>query len=155
MNTAPSPPKKSNALFIVLGIVGVLLVLLAGTCAVGVFFVKKTTQEIAENLADGGMVLVAPPEVKAELAGPKKDYVGSWRSLSGRSSLDIDSDGNLRLEKDEGGGKETYTMPIAAFRGDDIEVKPVVTLRIEVEEPPHQLPSGRWQMKAKGVTFQR
>jgi flagellar basal body-associated protein FliL len=148
------PPKKSNTLAIVLGIVGVVLVLVVGTCAVGAYYVKQKTKEFAENIADGGMVLVSPPEVKAELAGAKKDYVGSWKSVSGKSTFDIDAEGNMKLEKDEGGAKEAYTMPIAAFRGNDIEARAVITFKIDVPEPPHQV-SGKWQMRAKGVTWQR
>jgi hypothetical protein len=154
VNTPPSPPKKSNTLAIVLAIIGVLFVLLIGTCAAGTWFLKKKTAEFAENIADGGMVLVAPPEVKAELAGAKKDYVGSWTSASGKSTLDIDADGNVKLVKDEGGMKETITMPIAAFRGNDIEMKAVVTFKIDVPEPPRQ-EGGTWKMRAKGVSWQR
>jgi len=154
VNTAPSPPKKSNTVAIVLGVIGIITVLLLGTCAAGLFYVKKKTQELAEGIGDGGLVLVSPPEVKAELAGAKKDYVGSWVSVSGKSTLDIDADGNMKLMKDEGGGKETYTMPIAAFRGNDIEVKALITLKIVVPEPPHQV-AGKWQMRAKGVTWRR
>jgi hypothetical protein len=148
------PPKKSNTLVIVLAIIGVVFVLLLGTCAAAGYLLKRKTAELAENIADGGMVLVAPPEVKAELEGAKKDYVGSWTSTSGKSTLDIDADGNVKLVKDEGGMKETITMPIAAFRGNDIEMKAVVTFRIDVPEPPHREGS-TWKMRAKGISWRR
>jgi hypothetical protein len=142
-----------RALAIVLIVVGVIALIGLGTCAAGAFFVKRKVDRVAAGIADGGLVLTSPPAVKAELAGPKKDYVGSWRSAAG-SSLDIDPDGNMKYQKEEGGSKETITAPIASFRGNDIEVKFGVTLTIKVEEPP-ELVGSTWQMKANGVAFER
>ena len=148
-----------RALAIVLIVVGVLGVLALGTCAVGAFWVKRKADAVVASIADGGLVMVSPPAVKAELAGAKKDYVGAWASARG-STLDIDADGNMKLVKDEdgdGGSREAITAPIASFRGDDIEVKLVVTLTIPVTVPPHRVgsPSKHWEMTAKGVVFER
>jgi hypothetical protein len=147
------PGSAYRIVAVVLIVVGVLALLGIGTCALGAFIVKRKVDKVASEIADGGIVLAAPPAVKAELAGPKKDYVGSWRSAAG-SSLDIDPDGNMKYVKDEGGAKESITAPIAAFRGDDIEVKFGITLTVRVTEPP-RLIGTTWQMKANGVAFER
>lgn len=145
-----------RALAIVLIVVGVLGLVAMGTCAAGAFWVKRKADDVASRFADGGLVMVSPPAVKAELAGPKKEYVGSWKSARG-STLDIDADGNMKLVKDEdgdGGSHEAITAPIASFRGDDIELKLLVTITIPVTVPPHKT-GPRWEMTAKGVDFTR
>jgi hypothetical protein len=152
VNTPPSPPQKKglSGLAIALIVIGVIAVIALGTCTAGFFYVKGK----AEGLVDGGgLVLVSPPEVKAELANAKKDYVGSWRSKKG-STLDIDADGNLKLALDEGGAKETLTAPIASFQGNDMQIKAFVTLTVPVTSPPRRT-GDQWSMTAKGVTFER
>lgn len=155
MNNPPSPPQKKglSGLAIALIIIGVLAVLGLGTCVAGVFYVKAKAEKFADSIDGGGLVLVSPPEVKTELAGAKKEYVGSWTSKKD-STLDIDAEGNLRLVRDEGGAKETLTAPIAAFQGNDIQIKAFVTLTIPVTSPPHRV-GDHWSMTAKGVTFER
>jgi hypothetical protein len=139
-----------SALTITLIVMGVILVLGLGTCVAGAFFLKQQ----AENLVDGGgLVLASPPEVKAELAGAKKDYVGSWRSTKG-SSLDIDAEGNIKMILAEGSAHESVTAAIAAFKGNDIEIHAIVTLAIPVTSTPHAV-GDHVEMTAKGVTFQR
>jgi hypothetical protein len=143
--------KGLSTVAIVLIVLGVLLVLGLGTCVGGVYWAKS---KVEKELADGGGVtLVAPPDVKEALAGPKKDYVGSWKSKRG-STLDIAETGEMRLNVDEGGGKETLTAPIARFKGDDMEVHMIVTVTIAVAKPPHQ-EGGTWRMRAKGIDFER
>ena len=140
MNTPPSPPQKKglSGLAIALIIIGVVAVLGLGTCVAGVFYVKAKAEKFADSIDGGAVVLVSPPEVKAELAGAKKEYVGSWKSKKD-STLDIDADGNLKLVRDEGGAKETLTAPIAAFQGNDIQIKAFVTITIPVTSPPHRV----------------
>ena len=46
------------------------------------------------------------------------------------------------------------TLPIAAFNGDDIVCKAMLTVVIKVTEPPQEV-GGRWQMVADGMTFRR
>lgn len=155
MNSPPAAPQKKglSGLAIALIIIGVVAVLGLGTCVAGMFYVKAKAEKFADSLDGGGLILVSPPEVKAELAGPKKDYVGSWRGGK-NSSLDIDAEGNLKLVRDEGGAKETFTAPIAAFQGNDMQVKAFVTLTIPVTSPPRRV-GDHWTMTAKGVVFER
>ena len=148
---APNAQKKTNPLLIVLAVIGTLAVIGIGTCTVGAFFLAR---EVKTQMGDGGsMVLTAPPEVVAELAGKKKDYVGSWSSARG-SSLDIRPDGTLTLAKREGGSTTNVNGPIAAFRGDDMELKVFVTIPVRVSVAPH-LVGAEWQMTAEGIAFVR
>lgn len=156
MNTPQTPPQKKglSGLAIALIIIGILLVLGMGTCAVGVYFVKKEANKLTEGMADGGgLMLESPAEVKAAIAGDKKDYVGSWKSARG-STLDIDADGNFKLVYDEGGVKETLTAPIAAFRGNDIQIRVFVTITVAVSSPPQRV-GDHFTMTAKGTKFER
>jgi hypothetical protein len=156
-----NPKKGMSTLAIVLIVVGVLLVLLVGTCGIAGYFVGRTVSEVKQNIADGGIVLVAPPEVRAELeadAGAKKDFVGSWTSKSGKSTLDIDADGNLKLVKDEGGTKQTLAAPIADFKDNNIRVRLGLDFVLVVSEPPHRVNGGvgdHWEMTADRITWER
>jgi hypothetical protein len=155
MNSPQGAPKKGlSTLAIVLIIGGVLLVLGIGTCGAGAVWLGHKAKEVKENIADGGLVLASPPEVVAELAGPKKEYVGSWTSVSGKSTLDIQADGAMKLVQDERGTKETLTAPIAAFVGNDIEIRFGITFKVNVAEPPHRVGAG-FEMNARGITFRR
>ena len=157
MNTPQTPPQKKglSGLAIALIIIGILLVLGMGTCAVGVYFVKKEATKLTEGMADGGggLMLESPAEVKAELAAGKKDYVGSWKSARG-STLDIDENGNFKLVYDEGGVKETLTAPIGAFRGNDIQIRIMITITVAVSSPPQRV-GDHFTMTAKGTKFER
>jgi hypothetical protein len=151
----PTPQKKGlSTLAIVLIVLSVVLVLVGGTCAVGLLWVQRTAKSLAEDVKDGGLVLVSPPEVRAELAAAKKDYVGSWTS-SGGSSLSLDASGNLDFKKHEpGGASETVTAPVARFEGNDLVVKPFITFTLHVTEPPHRV-GDRYQMTVDGIRFTR
>ena len=153
MPQGPQPKKGMSTLTIVLIVLGVVLALGVGTCAVGVFMVKREAQKLGDELKDGGLILVAPAEVTTALAGPKKDYVGHWRSHAG-STLAIDAAGNVRLEKDEDGDgvKEKYEGPIASFQGNDIIMKPIITITLHVSEPPHASGPGM-EMTLDGIHF--
>ena len=85
---------------------------------------------------------------------PKKDYVGAWTSASGKSKIKIQSDGSLELVQDEGGTKETLTAPLAAFVGNDVELRMGVVFKIDVSVTPHQV-GDRWEMTARGIKFHR
>lgn len=150
----PTKKKGMSTTTIVLIAVGVLSAAVLGTCAAGAVWVGHKAKEVKQNIADGGLVLVAPAEVVAELAGPKKDYVGPWVSASGKSTLDILADGTLKLVQDENGGKEELTAPIAAFVGNDMELRLGLTFKIAVSQPPHRK-GERFEMVARGITFHR
>lgn len=155
MNTAPQAPKKGmSTTTIVLIVVGVLLVLVLGTCAAGAVWVGHKAKEIEKNIADGGLVLASPPEVVADLAGPKKDYVGAWTSESGKSTLVIQADGNFNMVLAEDGSTEKINMAIAAFTGNDFEARAGLTFKVAVSEPPHQS-RGHWEMTARKIHFHR
>lgn len=150
-----APQKKGmSTLSIVLIISGILLVLVVGTCGAGAVWLGHKAKEVKENIADGGLVLVAPTEVVTALAGPKKDYVGAWTSASGKSTLDIGPEGTLKLVQDDRGMKETLTAPIAAFVGNDMEIRFGITIKVDVSEPPHPTSNG-FEMVARGITFRR
>ena len=155
MNDPTQPPKPGmSTLTKVLIGGGIALVLVLGTCGAGAVWLGHKAKEVKESIADGGLVLVAPPEVVAALAGPKKDYIGTWTSESGKSSLAIQADGAMKWDQDERGTKETITAPIAAFTGNDIELHFGLIVKIEVSEPPHQT-GGRWEMTARKIRFHR
>ena len=138
-----------------------LLIAVAVVVAIGsiigtviLFWVQKKVTEVAQGAADGGLVMVSPPEVVAELAGAKKGYVGEWRGVGNASTLDIDPQGNVRFERITGGSSEKLTAPIAAFVGSDMEFRAVIKLTIPVSEPPHEV-GDHWEMTAKGVKLRR
>jgi hypothetical protein len=151
----PQPKKGMTTLTIVLIVIGVLLVLLAGVCGLGVIAVQREAKKISDDIGDGGIALVSPPDVTAALAGSKKDYVGQWKSKRG-SALRIDADGRMLLEKDEDGDgiKEKVDGPIVSFSGNDIVQKPVITITTRVSVTPHQN-GDHWEMTADGIDFSR
>ena len=149
---APAPPPKRGigTLGIVFIVLGVVLVLGVGTCVGGILWVKGKVSDLVDG---GSLDLEAPLAVTSALAGPKKDFVGSWTSKKG-SVLDIDSSGRLRLQKAEGGGSTKLEAPIGAFVGDDIELHLIVKVTIRVTRPPHKKGS-TWEMTADGIDFER
>ena len=151
----PEPKKGMSTLTIVLIVIGVLLVLVGGTCAAGVILLQREAKKISDDLGDGGLLLVAPPEVKADLAGARKDYVGHWKSKKG-SSIIIDAEGEMKLDKDEDGDgmKESLQAPIVRFSGNDIVQKPLITITTHVTEAPHKN-GDHWEMTADGIHFTR
>jgi hypothetical protein len=152
-----APKKGMGALGVVLIIFGILGAMGLATCAAGYFWVKGKVAKVAAELGDGGgaLVLVSPAAVKEALAGPKKDYVGTWASKQG-STLTIEETGNMDFEKDEDGDgvKEKLNAPIARFSGNDIQCQAIITLTIHVTEAPHMV-SGHWQMNADGIELTR
>ena len=150
----PPPQKKGmSALTIVLIVLGVLFVLGLGTCGVAGYWASKKLEDVKQSIGDGGMVMVAPPDVAAALAGEKKEYVGAWRSKSGKSTLLITPAGQLSYSKAETTTKENISgAAIAAFQGNDIVVKMIVTLTIKVTQPPHAS-GAKTEMVADGITF--
>jgi hypothetical protein len=141
---------------IVLITLGVVFLLCVATCVGGAFFLKHKAEGFIESVAEGGkLVLVAPDEVKAALAGAKKDYVGSWSSKKG-STLTLDANGNLQFDKDEDGDgvKEKFSAPVAAFVGNDMQCEAIVTITFHVTQPPKMV-DGHWQMVVDGVPLSR
>jgi len=129
----------------------------AGAIALTVLLVQrhKSADEVASATpTDGG---VSPPEVIAQLRGPKKAYVGSWSSARGKAShLDIGPRGGIWFRRDEGA---PYKAPpteglIAAFEGNDIKVDGAEQETIRVTVPPHEV-DGHWEMTAQGVGLLR
>lgn len=141
----------------VLIVIGVVALLGVGTCVGAGFFLVNKASDVVADLADGGgktLVLVSPPEVKAALAGPKAAYVGAWRGAGGDFSLDIEADGALRFAKKSGGSDSNVNAPIAAFRGDNIELKAFLTVTLHVTEAPHKV-GDHWEITVDGVKMQR
>ncbi len=155
MPGGPEPKKGMSTLTIVLIVIGVLLVLVGGTCAVGVVLIGREAKKISDDLGEGGLMLVAPPEVKADLAGSKKDYIGHWKSKKG-SSITIDAEGDMKIDKDEDGDgmKESLQGPIVRFSGNDIVQKPLITITTHVKEAPHKN-GDHWEMIADDIHFSR
>ena len=148
------PKKGMSTLAIVLIVLGVLAVLGMGTCGLGALFLAHEAKGGVEQMTEGGaLILSSPPEVTAALAGAKKDYVGSWVSAKG-STLDIREDGSLSLVKKEHGQNETMNFPIAAFSGNNIEIKAFVVVTMNVTSPPHTV-GDHMEMPLDGITFKR
>lgn len=153
-----APPRKKplSALSIVLIVLGAMALLCAGAIGAGAFWVKGRAEQFLREAGDGGFAMIAqaPDEVRAALAGEKRDYVGVWSSDRG-SRLEIREDGALSIRKAERAGSSTqFSLPIAAFSGDDIVCRAMVTLNIKVSQPPSRV-GGRWEMVAEGITFHR
>ncbi len=151
----PPPKKKMSTVMVVLIVFGVLGVLGLGTCGVAAFFINKEVKQISASMGEGGLVVVSPANVLVDLAGPKKDYVGSWRSKRG-SALHIGADGTMKLEKDEDGDgvKESLQAPIASFSGDDIQIQMFVNVTVKVASAPKKI-SDHWEMTADDIHFER
>lgn len=133
---------------------GVVLALGLGTCVGGVLWLgKKAEKALAEATDGGGLVISSPADVTAALAGPKKAYVGTWRSKKG-SVLEIDATGQMSFAKHEGGTNSTTNAPIAAFAGDDFKVRVFVEVTFHVARPPHQV-GDHWEMTVDGIEFER
>jgi len=135
--------------------IGVVAVLGFGACVGAGFFLVNKAGDMVHDLADGGgktLVLVSPPEVKAALAGPKAAYVGAWKG-AGENSLTIDQDGAIAFSKNSGGSNSNMNAAIAAFRGDNIELKAFVTVTLKVSEPPHKV-GDHWEITVDGVKMQ-
>jgi hypothetical protein len=160
-NAAPGGQQKKGMSGLAIGLIigGVVLVLGFGTCIGAGWYMGRQLKKVTADLADGGLVLVSPPEVQAALTtGDKKEYVGNWRATSGGgdSLMVIQADGSFTAEfYSSGGGHTKYTnIPIASFRGDSIEIKPVISVVIDVTQKPHEV-GGKWEMTAKGTKFER
>ena len=142
--------KGLKKLLVVLGVV-VVIGSIAGV--VLLFWVQKKATQVMGDAKDGGIVLVSPPEVIAELAGPKKGYVGEWRGPD--TQLDVDAQGNVRFERvTAAGSTEKITAPIAAFAGNDMKFRAFIEFTIAVSEAPHEV-GDHWEMTAKGVKLRR
>jgi len=107
-----------------------------------------------QSRRDGGLVLFSPPAVKNALAGPRRDYVGAWRSAGG-SALNIRGDGHIVLsDQEQAHSTQRLEGEIAAFDGDDIEISLIVTLKVKVTKPPRNV-AGHWEMTANAIPFER
>jgi hypothetical protein len=145
-----------STLNIVLIVIGSFVVLGLGTCALCVSVAGHEAKKFAAAMQDGGaLVLESPPEVKAALAGAKSAYVGSWTSTTG-SALVIEPSGHMRVDRRGAGvrGATNVELPIAAFQGDDIIAKAIVTITLHVSVPPHAV-DGHQEMTVDGTPFTR
>lgn len=155
MNQAPPQPKKGLSPLAVAGIViGILVLLGLATCGIGGYFAGKQLGEVKRNIADGGLVMTPPAAVTTALEGDKKDYVGTWTSKSGASTLKITKDGMLDYERAETSAKTHLEGPIAEISGHDIVLKVGIEFRLKVTTPPHAA-GGKFEMVADGITFSR
>ncbi|MBP9113680.1 MAG: hypothetical protein KBF88_12785 [Polyangiaceae bacterium] len=145
----PESPQKNNTLKVVLLTMVGIFVLGAGSCAACGLLVTSKAKSMVSGLADGGAMLVSPPAVISELAGPKKGYVGSWTAADG-STLEISAAGQFSLQKRGGGNNSNISAPIAAFAGDNIVVNLFVTLTYRVSKSPGATGT---EMVLDGITF--
>lgn len=148
-------PKKGLSPLAIAGIViGVVFLLGLGTCGIGGYFAGKQLGEVKRNIADGGLVMTPPAAVKTALDSDRKDYVGTWTSKSGHSTLTITKDGMLDYERGESSAKTHLNGPIAEFAGDDVVLKVGIEFRVKVTKPPHPV-DGKMEMTADNLTFTR
>jgi hypothetical protein len=146
------PPQKSNTLKIVLIVLAALFVVGGASCAGCFFYGKSKLTELGENLADGGLMMASPKDVVDALAGPKKDYVGSWKSAAG-STCSIQENGSFTIAMNEGGDKKRMEgISIAAFEGNNIVVKMLIKMTFVVSKAPTKSGPGA-EMTLDGVTF--
>lgn len=153
MNDAP--PKKGLSPLAIAGIViGVLVLGGLATCGIGGWYAGKQLGQVKRNIADGGLVMTPPQAVLTALETDKKDYVGTWTSKSGHSTLAISKDGMLDSNRAETSTKTHLNGPIAELDGNDIVMKLGIDFRIKVTAPPHPVGS-KWEMIADGITWER
>ena len=148
-------PKKGHSPLAIAGIVvGVIIALGLATCGIGGYYAGKGLGEVKRNIADGGLVMKPPPAVVSALEGEKKDYVGTWTSKSGHSTLTITKTGMLTSDRAETATKTHLEGPIAELAGNDIVLKLGIEFRIKVTTPPRPL-VGKWEMVADSITWER
>lgn len=151
------PPQKQGmpTWQVVLIIVGGLLFMGLSTCGVLAYRGYSEYREVATELAEGGGPLKSsPPEVVAELAGAKKDYVGSWKSPSGKSTLEIRPDGGVIFVAHEKAEQERIEGPIGAFHGKDMDVVALLHFTLKVKTLPHTV-GDDLEMVVNDITFVR
>jgi hypothetical protein len=158
MSPRPNLPAKRKGLSgVAIGLIvfAVICVLALGTCVAAGFYVGRKAKEMKAEIADGGLILVSPPEVQTALSADKNDYVGLWKATND-SYIDIKPDGIMSFElHDRGGGSEKFTnIAISSFEGNDIVIHPVIKMVIKVSEPPHRV-GDHFEMNARGTTFMR
>lgn len=149
---APAPPPKppTSPLKIVAivaaALVGVALV--GGYIAMSAVDATRSLQELTNG--EGGPPMTAE-EVRAALAGPKKDYVGRWTTLLGNGILHIQADGRVAYAMQRGSRRENANAMITSFTEDAFWV---MTFRFAIEQPPTR--DGKvWKMKVRGTTWER
>ncbi len=96
-------------------------------------------------LALGGCDVEAKP-----LPDDKKEYAGTWAGQD--MKLVIQPNGRVEYERDG----TTITGPIQKYEGADFVVGAFgLSTTFDVEEVPHQVDDGSWQMKVDGVDLVR
>jgi hypothetical protein len=146
---AGTAPSSNNTLKVVLIVLGALFVLGAGTCVGTCMYAKSKVTELAASIGEAGVTLASPPEVRAALAGPKSDYLGTWSNGKG-GVFEIAADGAFKFEKE--GGKTV--APIAAFDGNNIVIKVLVTITFKIAVAPHRV-GDHFELVMDGATFTR
>ena len=151
-----SPPQKQgpSTTKIVLLVGGGLLVVLLGTCGVAAFRGYSAYREVVTELSEGGIPDASPADVIADLAGPKKDYVGEWTSPSGKSTLHVAANGEVDFHGHEKTMDEHVEGPIAGFTGNDMDFKLGIRFTLKVKTPPHFV-GGNMEMVVNDITFER
>ena len=159
MNYQQPPPSRREAkwtpLKIGLVIGGMMLFSIITTCGVAAYRGYSTYKEVSQNLGEGGFAISSPPEVVAELNGPKKDYIGMWTSATNNSSLQILENGHMVYHRHESSKSEDITAPIAKFSGNDIECHFGVKIFVTVKTPPHKVDGDKFEMVVDGITMTR
>ena len=147
---APPPKPKASALKIVAIVAAAMLgvALVVGYIGMSAIDATRTLQELANG--EGGPPMT-DEEIRAALAGPKKDYVGRWTTLMGNGTLQIQADGRIGYAMQRGAARENANAKITSFTDDAFYV---MTLRFAIEQPPTRT-GNTWKMKVRGATWER
>lgn len=147
---APPPRPKTSPLKIVAIVAAALLgvALVVGYIAMSALDGARALQELATG--EGGPPMT-DEEVRAALAGPKKDYVGRWTTPLGNGVLQIQADGRVGYSMQRGAARENANAKITSFTDDAFYV---MTFRFAIEQPPART-GNTWKMKVRGATWER
>jgi hypothetical protein len=148
----PAPMKPPTSRLRIAAIAGAAIVgalLVIGYIAMTALDAKRTLTDVWSG--EGGPPMTEE-EVRAALAGPKKDFVGQWSSgLLGEGMLVIQADGRVGYALKRGSSHERANGSISSFTDDAFYV---MTFRFEIEEPPRRVGS-KWVMRVRGRSWER
>jgi hypothetical protein len=131
-------------------VIAVIVLSVLAVVGVGVFSAVRMVGTMKEVLgtSDAGPPM-SDAEISALLAGPKRDFVGEWKSPTG--SLVIRPDGRAGYAMRVGFANESANGRIVVFRDDAFYI---MSFRFSIDEPPHR-DGARWKMRVRGNYFER